>query len=70
MLRSVLRCGAPIIFLLAAAYVLAGCSFIPDYQRPAVPTQPAWATPADATAIPVSAAWWRHFGSPELDKLM
>lgn len=57
---------------LAAACGLAGCSLVPDYERPSVPTQTAWSTPpaASTAALPVSADWWQHFESPELDKLM
>jgi len=58
--------------LLTAACGLAGCSLVPDYERPPVPTQPAWSTsPAVSTAaLPVSADWWQHFESPELDQMM
>jgi outer membrane protein, multidrug efflux system len=63
---------APLALLLTSACALAGCSMVPDYERPSVPTQPAWSTPpAAATAsLPVSADWWQGFENPELDKLM
>ncbi len=63
---------SPLAIVLAVACGLAGCSFVPDYERPPTPTQPQWSTtPSAATAaLPVSADWWQHFASPELDKLM
>src|SRR5262249_34344897 len=64
---------APLALLLSAACALAGCSMVPTYERPSVPTQPAWSTPpasAATAALAVPADWWQHFGSPELDQLM
>ncbi len=47
--------------------ILAGCSFIPLYHRPAVQT-PAWrgAQAAQATNL---AHWWQRFNNPELERL-
>jgi len=58
--------------LLAIACALTGCSFVPNYDRPSVPTQAEWGAPPNAAsaAVPVTADWWQRFGSPELDKLM
>ena len=70
MSRSASRRRTPTAVLLAVACGLAGCSFVPTFESPSVPTQPAWATSSDAGAIPVSADWWNHFASTELDKLM
>jgi len=58
--------------LLAVACGLAGCSLVPAYDRPSVPTQAAWGTPPSAasTAVSVTADWWQRFASPELDQLM
>jgi NodT family efflux transporter outer membrane factor (OMF) lipoprotein len=51
--------------------LLAGCSFVPDYERPSAPVPRAWSTASATTAAaPISAEWWRLFGSPELDALM
>lgn len=57
---------------LATAIVLAGCSMIPDYERPAVPTPAAWqlASAEDAAPMAVAPGWWTRFGSAELDALM
>jgi outer membrane protein, multidrug efflux system len=54
------------------AVCLAGCSMVPDYERPAAPTPAAWpaAAQAIATAEPVTAGWWRRFDAAELDALM
>jgi len=60
-------------FLCAAlAAMLAGCSMVPDYERPAAPVPAAWPAAAvvKATAQPVATEWWRRFGSGELDSLM
>ena len=58
--------------LLVFACGLAGCSLVPGYDRPSVPTQAEWGTSPSAvnTAVPVTADWWQRFASPELDKLM
>ncbi|HWK46313.1 MAG TPA: efflux transporter outer membrane subunit [Stellaceae bacterium] len=58
--------------VLALCLVSAGCSLVPDYQRPQADAAAAWSTAVgDGTgAVPVSGAWWRSFGSPELDELM
>lgn len=63
---------SPLAVLLAVTYGLAGCSLVPAYDRPSVPTQAEWGTPPSAasTAVPVTADWWQRFASPELDKLM
>jgi NodT family efflux transporter outer membrane factor (OMF) lipoprotein len=63
---------APLSLMLAAACALVGCSMVPTYERPPVPTQAAWAAQpgASTAAVPVSADWWQHFDSPDLDALM
>jgi len=57
---------------LLAAVVLSACSFIPEYQRPALPTAPAY--PGTATqpqeAAPPLAQWPAFFGDPELRRLI
>src|SRR5437667_9600717 len=63
---------APLVVLVAVACGLGGCSLVPDYDRPSVPTRAAWGTPSSAAsaAVAVTADWWQRFASPELDKLM
>src|SRR5580704_10108292 len=57
---------------LAALICLAGCSVGPKYQRPTVPTPPAWKTEAPwreaapKDAIP-KGAWWQVFHDDELN---
>ncbi|MBU1352920.1 MAG: efflux transporter outer membrane subunit [Gammaproteobacteria bacterium] len=54
---------------LAAAALLAGCSFIPTYERPAAPvpaTYTANATQASAPTVP----WQDYFAEPRLRKLI
>src|SRR5262245_28509969 len=60
------------VLALVLAGFTAGCSFVPDYERPSVPVPDAWAAPATATvaAEPISPVWWQQFGSAELDSLM
>jgi outer membrane protein, multidrug efflux system len=61
--RDVLVCG-----MLSA---LAGCSLGPRYHHPDIPPPPAWVTTADPRAPQwPAAAWWRGFGSEDLDDLI
>lgn len=62
----------PLAVLMAVACGLAGCSLVPSYDRPSVPTQAEWGTPPNtaSSATPVTADWWQRFASPELDELM
>lgn len=72
MVRLVHARRARLTLLLATACALAGCSMVPAYERPSVPTQAAWSAQpgAQTAAVAVSADWWQHFESPELEKLM
>ncbi|MGH6946727.1 MAG: efflux transporter outer membrane subunit [Kiloniellales bacterium] len=66
--RALARLAIEAAFFLA----LAGCSLVPDYERPEVAIPPDWKTQL-ATATPVdwpSRDWWRGYGSPSLDKLI
>jgi multidrug efflux system outer membrane protein len=67
-----LRYARHAIIALVLAAVLAGCSLVPTYERPAAPVPAAWSAEpaAAAAAVPVTADWWRRFGSSELDQLM
>jgi outer membrane protein, multidrug efflux system len=61
--RGVLICG-----VLSA---LAGCNLGPRYHHPDIPPPPAWVTAADPSAPEwPAAAWWRGFGSEDLDDLI
>src|SRR5687768_7272834 len=54
---------------LAAAALLAGCSFIPNYERPAAPvptTYPASAAQGAAATVP----WQDYFAEPRLRQLI
>jgi len=58
-----------ILGCLAAAALLAGCSFIPTYERPAAPIPAAYASaPAYEAAAP--AAWQDYFAEPRLRQLI
>lgn len=57
--------------------LLAGCSLVPAYETPGIDLPAAWdgargmAQPVASTPLaPVSARWWFHLGSEELDRLM
>ncbi|HEX7775386.1 MAG TPA: efflux transporter outer membrane subunit [Parvibaculum sp.] len=53
------------------ALMLGACSFVPDYERPAVSTPAAFEGPQSAYgAITVAADWWTSFGDSELQSLM
>lgn len=52
------------------AFMLGGCSLVPDYFTPETPTAKSWSQPTDLMASQVSADWWKNFGSPELDSLI
>lgn len=56
----------------AVVLVLAGCSLVPDYERPEVMAPADWKTEL-ATMTPVawpSLDWWRGYGSPSLERLI
>lgn len=59
-----------IAILLGPVLFLAGCSFVPAYQRPVVETPPAWGEPGVQTNVDIAADWWESFSSPELNALM
>ncbi|MEX1148029.1 MAG: efflux transporter outer membrane subunit, partial [Sphingomonadales bacterium] len=61
------------IVFLTGTLVLAGCTMSPDYERPEVVTPPDWSVAAGEDGGAVNAsdpAWWSHFGSAELDRLI
>ncbi len=55
--RFSLRAGA----LAAAAAALAGCSFMPAYERPAAPVAASFDTPAAEAGTPAAELAWRDF---------
>ena len=60
-----------IINISLVTFLLSGCSFVPDYQRPQLDTPSAWSEGANKDAAPeIKADWWTNFGSAELDRLM
>lgn len=60
----------PRVCVAVAAVLLASCTMVPDYQRPEVPAPARWDAQADRAAVWPDAAWWRGFGSDELDRLI
>ena len=61
--------------LAAVAFVLGGCSLIPDYQRPAAPVAPQYPqsaayAPAQADANAVEQGWRDQFRDPALQQLI
>ncbi|PJI99477.1 multidrug efflux system outer membrane protein [Acidovorax sp. 69] len=59
---------------LAAAALLAGCSLIPTYERPAAPVPATYTTPLTSTAIAQgttgTAPWQDYFADPRLRQLI
>ncbi len=53
-----------------ALLLLGGCSLGPAYQAPPLDIPSGWRAPAAADAAWPAAAWWRGFGSAELDALI
>ncbi|WP_175856004.1 efflux transporter outer membrane subunit [Burkholderia anthina] len=70
--RRRLPCGGFVAITFVAA-MLAGCSFVPSYHRPAVPAPAAWSDPAQASlagTVPVASGWWHAYGDARLDALV
>ena len=61
-----------ILALPALSLLLAGCSMVPDYERPSTAIPAGWdnTSQTDANAVTDYAQWWSRFRSPELDALM
>ncbi|MFN7156549.1 MAG: efflux transporter outer membrane subunit [Acidovorax sp.] len=55
---------------LAAAALLAGCSFIPTYERPAAPVPVAYATTATQASAAATVPWQDYFAEPRLQQLI
>lgn len=68
--RTASRGGATAV--LVAATLLAGCSFMPVYERPHAPVPPAYAasTPGQAQAADAPAHWQDYFVDPGLRRLI
>ncbi len=59
-----------LLFIVAPALFISGCSFVPAYERPMVETPPAWGEAGVQTNVDIAADWWESFSSPELNALM
>jgi multidrug efflux system outer membrane protein len=55
---------------LALALTLAGCSFIPPFERPAAPVPEQWPSKVDAGATAPPGDWSAYFADPQLQKLI
>ena len=51
-------------------FLLASCSLIPDYERPAVETPATWSAEKYSKPVQIAYDWWRSFKSEELNSLM
>lgn len=51
-----------------ASLMLAGCSFAPDYSRPAMDLPPTWNGPTADQGLEVQ--WWKRFEDPILNRLV
>jgi len=56
--------------LLIAVAMLSGCSFIPDYERPAAPVPQQFAETAESTSTPAPPDWRTYFPDPALHTLI
>lgn len=61
---------ASMIAFLALSTALAGCSLIPDYERPSGETPAAYEGPQAQAGATVAADWWTSFNDAELQALM
>ncbi len=52
------------------ASLLAGCSLIPNYERPATQSPAGWTDGSGQTPTVIARDWWKTFNSAELDSLM
>lgn len=50
--------------------VLAGCSLIPDFQKPNIEAPAAWSAASGPDSAAIAQTWWKGFGSEELNGLM
>jgi len=61
------------LFFLSAA-LLAGCTLMPKYERPAAPIAPSWSTPGPktntSTAVAADLEWREFFDDPRLQRLI
>ncbi|MEO8755366.1 MAG: TolC family protein, partial [Casimicrobiaceae bacterium] len=56
--------------LLVSIACIAGCSFIPPYERPATQTPAGWRTTTGEAASLADLAWWTLYQDPELQQLI
>ncbi len=62
--------GAARLLPLAAAMLMAGCSFIPTYERPVAPVAATWANGTTESPAAASVAWDEFVQAPRLRELM
>lgn len=55
---------------LMSLFLLCGCTFIPDYQRPSMDIPGQWNNQAIGYSSDIAQDWWMSFGSVELNQLM
>jgi outer membrane protein, multidrug efflux system len=57
--------------VIALALLATGCVLGPDYQRPEIPTPPAWRDlPAEEARTLANTPWWELFDDPQLQELI
>ncbi|HEU4839659.1 MAG TPA: efflux transporter outer membrane subunit, partial [Micavibrio sp.] len=59
-----------LVYPVLVAALLAGCSMIPEYERPATDTQAGWSEADASNPTVIARDWWKNFNSPELNALM
>jgi outer membrane protein, multidrug efflux system len=59
-----------LIFAMAVAVALAGCTVGPDYVRPSVETPAAWRIDYPKAAEVANTKWWEEFRDPVLNELI
>lgn len=66
-----MTCNLKSLAVVAALALAAGCSFIPEYQRPAAPVPEAFPHAADVAGTPLDAIAWRdYFADAQLRELI
>ncbi len=57
-------------FLILLSLTAAGCSLIPEYNKPDLEVPAAWSNESASDSVAVARNWWILFGSDELNALM
>lgn len=58
------------IYPVLMAALLAGCSMIPEYERPQADNPAGWSEADASNPTVIAKDWWKNFNSPELNALM